>query len=104
MGAADAAAHEVMAASGHDRDYKYFAHRSGHGIGMNGHGRYHRLRGNQRNRAPNMTPSNDRRLHPGELGEWLEDCMYIAGDDAHRFTPACPLLEQPFDRVLDATA
>ena len=93
----DAAARKVITDAGYGPDYKYFAHRLGHGIGLDGHEWYYLVRGNTRPIQANMTFSDEPGIYiVGEFGIRLEDDMHIAEDGAHWFTPQSPSIEQPF--------
>ncbi|KAA0068646.1 aminopeptidase P family protein [Rhodanobacter sp. T12-5] len=97
MESIDAAARKVIVDSGYGPDYKYFGHRLGHGIGMNGHEWYYLVRGNKRKMERNMTFSDEPGIYiPGEFGVRLEDDMYITENGAQLFTPQSPSLERPF--------
>ena len=97
MESVDAAARKVVVDSGYGPDYKYFSHRLGHGIGMNGHEWYYLVRGNKRKLEAGMTFSDEPGIYiPGEFGVRLEDDMVITEDGARLFTPQSPSLEQPF--------
>jgi len=93
----DAAARKVISDAGYGPDYKYFAHRVGHGIGMDGHEWPYLVRGNTQIIAPDMTFSDEPGIYiRGEFGVRLEDDMYIAEKGAELFTPQSPDLERPF--------
>ena len=93
----DAAARKVIAEAGFGPDYKYFGHRVGHGIGMDGHEWPYLVRGNTLPLAPGMTFSDEPGVYiPGEFGVRLEDDMYITPDGAKLFTGQSPSIEQPF--------
>jgi Xaa-Pro dipeptidase len=95
--AVDAAARKVIADAGFGPDYKFFSHRVGHGIGMDGHEWPYLVRGNMLPLAPGMTFSDEPGVYiPGEFGVRLEDDMYITRDGAQLFTPQSPDIEQPF--------
>ncbi|MEO7051581.1 MAG: Xaa-Pro peptidase family protein [Rhodanobacter sp.] len=97
MESVDAAARKVIVDNGYGPDYKYFGHRLGHGIGMNGHEWYYLVRGNKRKMEKNMTFSDEPGIYiPGEFGVRLEDDMYITEGGARLFTPQSPSLEHPF--------
>src|SRR5205823_8184265 len=55
----DAAARKVITDAGYGPDYKYFTHRLGHGIGMDGHEWPYLVRGNTLPLGPNMTFSDE---------------------------------------------
>jgi Xaa-Pro dipeptidase len=95
--AVDAAARKVITDAGYGPDYKYFAHRLGHGIGMDGHEWPYLVRGNATPMAANMTFSDEPGIYiPGEFGIRLEDDMHITENGAELFTPQSPSLENPF--------
>jgi Xaa-Pro dipeptidase len=95
--AVDAAARMVISDAGYGPDYKFFTHRVGHGIGMDGHEWPYLVRGNTTELARNMTFSDEPGIYlPGEFGVRLEDDMHITEDGAELFTPQSPTLEDPF--------
>jgi Xaa-Pro dipeptidase len=95
--AVDAAARKVISDAGYGPDYKYFTHRVGHGIGMDGHEWPYLVRGNTQLLAPNMTFSDEPGIYiRGEFGVRLEDDMHITENGAELFTPQSPDLEKPF--------
>jgi Xaa-Pro dipeptidase len=95
--AVDAAARKVISDAGFGPDYKFFTHRVGHGIGMDGHEWTYLVRGNRTLLARNMTFSDEPGIYiPGEFGVRLEDDMYITESGAALFTPQSPSLEDPF--------
>lgn len=95
--AVDAAARKVISDAGYGPDYKFFSHRVGHGIGMDGHEWPYLVRGNTTPLAPNMTFSDEPGIYiPGEFGVRLEDDMHITENGAELFTPQSPSLEDPF--------
>ncbi len=99
-GAVDAAARKVITDAGYGPDYKYFSHRVGHGMGMDGHEWPYLVRGNTTKLRPNMTFSDEPGIYiRGEFGIRLEDDMHITENGAELFTPQSPLLEDPFGRV-----
>ena len=93
----DAAARKVITDAGYGPDYKYFTHRLGHGIGMDGHEWPYLVRGNTTPMAANMTFSDEPGIYiRGEFGIRLEDDMHITENGAELFTPQSPSLENPF--------
>ncbi|MCC6317573.1 MAG: aminopeptidase P family protein [Gemmatimonadaceae bacterium] len=95
--AVDAAARKVIVDGGYGPDYKYFSHRVGHGMGMDGHEWPYLTRGNTLKLVPGMTFSDEPGIYiPGEFGIRLEDDMVITENGAELFTPQSPSLEQPF--------
>ena len=99
-GAVDAAARKVIADAGYGPDYKYFTHRLGHGMGMDGHEWPYLVRGNTTKLQPNMTFSDEPGIYiRGEFGVRLEDDMHITENGAELFTPQSPSLEDPFGKA-----
>jgi Xaa-Pro dipeptidase len=81
--AVDAAARKVIDQAGFGPEYKYFAHRLGHGIGMDGHEYPYLVRGNKLPLAPGMTFSNEPGIYIyGEFGVRIEDCFVVTEDGA----------------------
>jgi Xaa-Pro aminopeptidase len=95
--AVDAAARKVITDAGFGPGYKYFTHRVGHGIGMDGHEWPYLVKGNTQKLEPGMTFSDEPGIYiPGEFGVRLEDDMIITADGAELMTPQSPSLEDPF--------
>ena len=95
--AVDAAARKVITDAGYGPDYKYFTHRLGHGIGMDGHEWPYLVRGNTTPMTANMTFSDEPGIYiQDEFGIRLEDDMHITENGAELFTPQSPSLEDPF--------
>ena len=96
--AVDAAARAVIVDAGFGPGYKYFTHRVGHGMGMDGHEWPYLVKGNTLPLAPGMVFSDEPGIYiPGEFGVRLEDDMVITENGAELFTPQSRSLEQPFD-------
>jgi Xaa-Pro dipeptidase len=96
-GSVDAAARKVVIDAGYGPDYKYFTHRLGHGLGMDGHEWPYLVRGNPAKLQANITTSNEPGIYiRGEFGVRLEDDMHITENGAELFTPQTPSLEDPF--------
>jgi len=99
-GSVDAAARKVITDAGYGPDYKFFTHRLGHGIGMDGHEWPYLVRGNTLKLAPNMTFSDEPGIYRrGEFGVRLEDDMHITENGAELFTPQSPSLDHPFGKT-----
>jgi Xaa-Pro dipeptidase len=98
-GSIDAAARKVITDAGYGPDYKYFTHRLGHGMGMDGHEWPYLVRGNQTKLQANMTTSDEPGIYiRGEFGIRLEDDMHVTENGAELFTPQSPSLENPFGK------
>jgi Xaa-Pro dipeptidase len=96
-GAIDAAARKVITDAGYGPDYKYFTHRLGHGLGMDGHEWPYLVRGNPTPLQTNITTSNEPGIYiREEFGVRLEDDMHITENGAELFTPQSPSIEEPF--------
>jgi len=95
--AVDAAARKVIEDGGYGPGYKYFTHRVGHGMGMDGHEWPYLVKGNSLKLQPHMTFSDEPGIYiAGEFGVRLEDDMHLTEDGAELFTPQSPSLEDPF--------
>jgi Xaa-Pro dipeptidase len=80
-GSVDDAARKVITDAGYGPDYKYFTHRLGHGIGLDGHEHPYLVRGSKTVLGPGMTFSNEPGIYiPGEFGLRCEDDMVITAD------------------------
>ncbi|MGB6497195.1 MAG: Xaa-Pro peptidase family protein, partial [Candidatus Acidiferrum sp.] len=80
-GTVDDAARAVIVDAGYGPGYKYFTHRLGHGIGLDGHEHPYLVKGSKTNLQPNMTFSNEPGIYvPGEFGMRCEDDMVIMAD------------------------
>src|ERR1700691_949594 len=98
-GSVDAAARKVIVDAGFGPDYKYFGHRVGHGMGMDGHEWPYLVRGNPTKLQPEMTFSDEPGIYiHGEFGIRLEDDMHITEAGSELFTPQSPSLEDPFGK------
>ncbi len=94
----DAAARKVITDAGFGPGYKYFTHRVGHGIGLDGHEWPYLVHGNSQPMAASMTFSDEPGIYiRGEFGVRLEDDMHITSDGAELFTTPSPSVEHPFD-------
>jgi Xaa-Pro dipeptidase len=99
----DAAARGVITAAGFGPGYKLpgLPHRTGHGIGLDGHEWTNLVRGNRTRLAPGMCFSDEPTISiPGEFGIRLEDCFYVTEEGRGRmFTPPSPSFDDPFGNV-----
>jgi Xaa-Pro dipeptidase len=95
--AVDAAARKVIVDAGYGPGYKYFTHRVGHGLGMDGHEWPYLVRGDTLPLAAHMTFSDEPGIYiRGKFGVRLEDDMHITESGAELLTRQSPSLEQPF--------
>jgi len=101
--AIDAAARKVITDAGYGPGFKYFSHRLGHGIGMDGHEWPYLVKNNMfgwekaLTLQPHMTFSDEPGIYiKGEFGVRLEDDMHITETGAELFTPQSESLEKPF--------
>jgi len=94
----DAAARQVITDAGFGPDYKVpgLPHRTGHGIGMDGHEWTNFVRGNKTRLAPGMCFSDEPMIAIyGEFGVRLEDCLYITDSGPKFFTLQSPSIDRP---------
>lgn len=98
-GSVDDAARKIVADAGYGPDYKYFTHRVGHAIGMDGHEWPYLVRGNRTILKPGMTFSDEPGIYvPGEFGLRCEDLMVISESGPAKLLTEnfAPSLEHPF--------
>ena len=94
----DAAARKVITDAGFGPDYKVpgLPHRTGHGIGLDGHEWTNFVRGNTTKIQPGMCFSDEPTIVAyGEFGIRLEDCLHITESGPKFFTPQSPSIEHP---------
>jgi Xaa-Pro dipeptidase len=94
----DAAARKVITDAGYGPGYKVpgLPHRTGHGIGLDGHEWTNFVKGNTTKIAPGMCFSDEPTIvNYGEFGIRLEDCLYITDKGPQFFTPQSASIEQP---------
>ena len=95
----DAAARKVIIDGGFGPGYQLpgLPHRTGHGIGLDGHEWTYLVRGNKTPLAVGMCFSDEPTIAiPGEFGIRLEDCMYVTESGARMFSKQSPAIDQPF--------
>ncbi len=97
--AVDAASRKVIVDAGFGPDYKVpgLPHRTGHGIGMDGHEWTNFVRGNKTPIQPGMCFSDEPTIVIyGEFGVRLEDCLYITPYGPKFFSEQSPSIDKPF--------
>lgn len=95
----DAAARKVIIDAGFGPGYKVpgLPHRTGHGMGLDGHEWTNFVKGNTTKLAPGMCFSDEPMIAiPGEFGIRLEDDVYITEDGAKWFSKQSIAIDQPF--------
>jgi len=95
----DAAARKVITDAGFGPDYKVpgLPHRTGHGIGLDGHEWTNFVRGNKTPMQPGMCFSDEPTVVIyGEFGIRLEDCLYMTESGPKFFTKQSESIDEPF--------
>jgi len=95
----DGAARKVITDAGFGPDYKVpgLPHRTGHGIGLDGHEWTNFVRGNKTKIEPGMCFSDEPTVVIyGEFGIRLEDCLYITEDGPKFFSKQSESIDEPF--------
>jgi len=73
------------------------SHRTGHGIGLDGHEPVNLVRDETTKLAPGMCFSNEPGIYiPGEFGIRLEDCFYLTDSGPKWFSEPPPSIDRPF--------
>jgi Xaa-Pro dipeptidase len=99
-GSVDDAVRRAYESWGYGPGYKLpgTPHRTGHGIGMEGHEPVNLVHGEKTPLAPGMCFSNEPGIYtPGKWGVRLEDCFHITPDGPKWFTTPPPSIDRPFD-------
>jgi Xaa-Pro dipeptidase len=97
--AVDAAARGVITAAGFGPGYKLpgLPHRTGHGIGMDGHEWGNMVKGNKKLLEPGMCFSIEPTISiVGEFGVRFEDCVYMTTEGPKWFSQPAKSLQEPF--------
>ena len=105
-GAVDDAVRAYYASKGYSKDYALpgLSHRTGHGIGMEGHESVNFVRGETTALEKGMCFSNEPGLYiPGEFGVRLEDCLYITNSGPAYFTEPPSSLTRPLGKLVPLT-
>jgi len=95
----DAAARKVIIDAGFGPGYKTpgLPHRTGHGIGMDGHEWGNMVKGNKQPLQAGMCFSIEPTISiPGEFGVRLEDCVYMTEQGPTWFSTTSKSIAQPF--------
>jgi len=95
----DAAARKVITDAGFGPGYKVpgLPHRTGHGIGMDGHESPNFVRGNRTVLEAGMCFSDEPTIAIyGEFGIRLEDCLHLTPDGPRFFTTQSAAIDRPF--------
>ncbi|HEY9555036.1 M24 family metallopeptidase [Allosphingosinicella sp.] len=98
-GSVDDAVRAYYESLGYGPDYKLpgLSHRTGHGIGLDGHEPVNLVRGETTKLAPGMCFSNEPGIYiPGQFGVRLEDCFYMTEAGPKYFSEPPPSLDKPF--------
>jgi Xaa-Pro dipeptidase len=87
-GEIDTVARDYITAQGYGPGYKYFTHRLGHGIGLEGHEWPYLVKGSDVVLRPGMSFSDEPGIYQyGKFGVRLEDIMVITENGAETLTP-----------------
>ena len=95
----DAAARKVITDAGFGPGYKLpgLPHRTGHGIGMDGHEWGNIVKGNQQKLQAGMCFSIEPTISiPGEFGIRMEDCVYMTAEGPKWFSQPAIAINKPF--------
>lgn len=95
----DFAARKVIVDAGFGPGYKIpgLPHRTGHGIGMNGHEHCYIVKGNKELLQTGMCFSIEPTISIiGEFGIRLEDCVYMTDEGPKWFSNPSPAINEPF--------
>jgi Xaa-Pro dipeptidase len=95
----DAAARKVISDAGFGPGYKLpgLPHRTGHGIGMDGHEWGNMVKGNKQPLKIGMCFSVEPTIAiPGEFGIRLEDCVHMTESGPQWFSKVSSAIDQPF--------
>ena len=99
-GSVDDAVRSAYESWGYGPRYKLpgTSHRTGHGIGMEGHEPINLVHGETTPLAPGMCFSNEPGIYlPGKFGIRLEDCFHMTASGPKWFTVPPPSIDRPFD-------
>jgi len=97
-GSVDDAVRRYYVGLGYGPDYKLpgLSHRTGHGIGLDGHEPVNLVRGETVTLAPGMCFSDEPGIYiPGEFGVRLEDCFHMTEQGPRWFSQPSVSIEKP---------
>ncbi|MBI1198490.1 MAG: M24 family metallopeptidase [Phenylobacterium sp.] len=97
-GSVDDAVRRYYVSLGYGPDYKLpgLSHRTGHGIGLDGHEPVNLVRGEATKLAPGMCFSDEPGIYiPGEFGVRLEDCFHMTEAGPKWFSQPSRSIEEP---------
>ena len=100
-GRVDDAVRRAYESWGYGPGYKLpgLSHRTGHGIGMEGHEPINLVQGERTPLAPGMCFSNEPGIYlPGKFGIRLEDCFHMTAEGPKWFSVPPPSIDDPFGR------
>jgi Xaa-Pro dipeptidase len=100
-GSVDDAVRRAYESWGYGPGYKLpgTSHRTGHGIGMEGHEPVNLVHGETTPLASGMCFSNEPGIYlPGKFGIRLEDCFYMTAEGPKWFSVPPPSIDDPFGR------
>lgn len=98
-GAVDDAVRRTYESWGYGPGYALpgLSHRTGHGIGMEGHEPVNFVHGETTPLAPGMCFSDEPGIYlPGKFGVRLEDCLYMTAEGPRWFSVPPPSIDDPF--------
>jgi len=99
VGTIDDAVRAAYTSWGYGPGYKLpgLSHRTGHGIGMDGHEPAYLVHGDPTPLAPGMCFSDEPGIYiPGKFGVRLEDCWYMTANGPKFFSEPPPSIDRPF--------
>ena len=102
-GKVDDAVRQYYDSQGYGRDYALpgLSHRTGHGIGMEGHESVNFVRGETTPLQKGMCLSNEPGIYiPGQFGVRIEDCIYMTDAGPRWFTQPPDTIDAPLGKLV----